>query len=609
MGVARERARFIGRRVAQAVPTILLIVTLNFLLVHLAPGNAADVLAGESGSATPEYMAFLRHEFGLDQPLYVQYLDYLKNVVTLDLGYSFRDAMPVRDLILQRLGPTLLLMGTTIVLSVGIGILLGLVAAGRPNSWRDNVISVFALVSYATPLFWVGLMLIVLFSIHLGWFPTSGMTNIAAFYTGWQKVGDVARHLVLPAITLSLFYMALYVRLMRASMLEQSGMDYVVTARSKGLTERAITYRHVLRNAQPADRDDGRRADRQPARRVRGRGDGVRMAGHRPARVPGAVRARPQSAARNLFRRGLPGDRRQYPGGRDLFRSRPANPAAVKQVDALEFCRRFARNRASLSGLLILVAIVVVAIAGPRLLHQESPFDLAGQPFLPPFGHYLLGTDMLGRNELAGIIYGARTSLVIGLAATLFATLLGVLVGGVAGYYGGAVDEVLMRLTEIFQTIPSFLFAILVVAILSPSIESVVIAIAIVSWPPMARLVRGEFQALRNREFVQACISMGMSDLRVILLHILPNCLSSIIVTGSLLVATAILTESALSFLGLTDPNVMSWGFMVGAARDFLQRAWWLCAIPGVAILITVLAINLVGDGLNDALNPRLRHL
>ncbi|MEO9161901.1 MAG: ABC transporter permease [Casimicrobiaceae bacterium] len=280
----------------------------------------------------------------------------------------------------------------------------------------------------------------------------------------------------------------------------------------------------------------------------------------------------------------------------------------MKRADAIAFCRRFARNRASMSGLLILFAIVVVAIAGP-LLHRGSPFELAGQPFLPPFGQYFLGTDMLGRSELAGIIYGARTSLVIGIVATLFATLVGVLLGGAAGYYGGVVDDALMRLTEIFQTIPSFLFAILVVAILSPSIESVIIAIAIVSWPPMARLVRGEFQALRNREFVQACISMGMSDLRVIALHILPNCLSSIIVTGSLLVATAILTESALSFLGLSDPNVMSWGFMVGAARDFLQRAWWLCAIPGVAILVTVLAINLVGDGLNDALNPRLRHL
>ena len=272
------------------------------------------------------------------------------------------------------------------------------------------------------------------------------------------------------------------------------------------------------------------------------------------------------------------------------------------------FLRRFARNRAALGGLVVLLAIVAVAVAGPALFLHGGPFELAGPPFSPPFGRYPLGTDMLGRNELAGLVYGARTSLLIGLAATLFATLLGVVIGGLAGYYGGVLDETLMRLTEMFQTIPSFLFAILVVAILSPSIGTVILAIAIVSWPPMARLVRGEFRALRNREFVQACISMGMSDRRVILLHVLPNCLSSIIVTGSLLVATAILTESALSFLGLSDPNVMSWGFMVGAARDFLQRAWWLCAIPGVAILVTVLAINLVGDGLNDALNPKLRH-
>ncbi|HET7635738.1 MAG TPA: ABC transporter permease [Burkholderiales bacterium] len=249
MGLVTERAFYVVRRLLQAVPTILVIVSLNFMLVHLAPGNAADVLAGEAGSATPQYMAFLRHEFGLDKPLYLQYVDYLKNVVTLNFGYSFRDGMPVRELILQRLGPTLLLMGTTIVLSIGVGVLLGLFAGTRPNSFRDNVISVFALVSYATPLFWVGLMLILLFSIHLGWLPTSGMTNISAFYAGWQLVGDVIRHLILPAITLSLFYMALYVRLMRASMLEQSGMDYVVTARSKGLTENAITFRHVLRNA------------------------------------------------------------------------------------------------------------------------------------------------------------------------------------------------------------------------------------------------------------------------------------------------------------------------------------------------------------------------
>lgn len=273
-----------------------------------------------------------------------------------------------------------------------------------------------------------------------------------------------------------------------------------------------------------------------------------------------------------------------------------------------QFWQRFLRNRSALIGLLVLLLVIAIAVFGP-LFFPRGPFVLVAQPFLPPSGHYPLGTDMLGRSVLAGIVYGARTSLLIGLSSTALAIALGVAIGGLAGYYGRWFDEGLMRLTEIFQTIPFFIFAILLVTVLTPSIESVVFAIAIVSWPPMARLVRGEIRALRGREFVQACLSLGMSDLRIIAIHILPNCLSSIVVTGSVMVATAILTESSLSFLGLSDPNVISWGFMVGAGREFLQRAPWLSAIPGVAILVTVLAINLVGEGLNDALNPRLRNL
>lgn len=243
------RLTYAGRRLLQAVPVVLAIVVLNFLLLKLAPGDAAEVLAGEAGSATAEYMQQLRAQFGLDQPVWLQLARYIQKMLVLDLGFSFRHSMPVFDLILNRLGPTLLLMGVTLVLSVGLGTLLGVIAALRVNRWPDTVISVAALLAYATPLFWVGLMLIVVFSINLGWLPTSGMATVAAFYEGWDRVADIARHLVLPAITLSLFYMALYTRLMRAAMLEQFGVDYVVTARAKGLTERRITFAHVLRNA------------------------------------------------------------------------------------------------------------------------------------------------------------------------------------------------------------------------------------------------------------------------------------------------------------------------------------------------------------------------
>ena len=231
------------------MPIILAIIVINFFLLNLAEGDAVDVLAGEAGSATPEYMAQLRAKFGLDQPLPVQLLVYLKNVLALDLGYSFRHDMPVSDLIFDRLFATGLLMTCTILLAVGFGVLLGLLAAMRLNTWKDAVITVFALITYATPLFWVGLMMIVVFSLKLGWLPTSGMENVAAFYEGWDRVKDISIHLILPTITLSLFYLALYTRMMRASMLEQYGQDYVVTARAKGLTERRITFVHVLRNA------------------------------------------------------------------------------------------------------------------------------------------------------------------------------------------------------------------------------------------------------------------------------------------------------------------------------------------------------------------------
>jgi peptide/nickel transport system permease protein len=243
------RPRYVLRRLVQAVPVVFAIVVLNFLLLHLAPGDAAQVLAGEAGAATPEYMAQLRQRFGLDRSLGVQLVLYAKHVLLLDLGFSFRHNMPVIELILTRLGPTLLLMVTTLVASVVTGVGLGLLAASRPGSWRDTLISLLALVSYATPLFWVGLMLIVVFSLKLDWLPTSGMETVAAFHQGWARVLDIARHLVLPALTLSLFYMALYARLMRAAMLEQAGMDYVTTARAKGLGETRIALAHVLRNA------------------------------------------------------------------------------------------------------------------------------------------------------------------------------------------------------------------------------------------------------------------------------------------------------------------------------------------------------------------------
>ena len=272
------------------------------------------------------------------------------------------------------------------------------------------------------------------------------------------------------------------------------------------------------------------------------------------------------------------------------------------------FARRYMRNHGAVAGLVIVLLVVAVALAAP-LLYEESPWMMVADPLIPPFTNadYPFGTDMLGRDITAGLVWGARVSLLVGLLSTAVALGFGIVVGAIAGYCGGRIDDALMRFTEFFQTIPQLAMAVVLVAIIGPSVYSIMGAIALVSWPPAARLVRSEFMTLKQREFVQAAIVIGQAPARIVGTQILPNAMSPIIVSASFMVATAILTESSLSFLGLGDRNEMSWGFMIGAARTMIREAWWMSVWPGVAILLTVLAINLIGEGLNDALNPQLR--
>ncbi|MCU7370083.1 ABC transporter permease [Paucibacter sp. O1-1] len=271
-----------------------------------------------------------------------------------------------------------------------------------------------------------------------------------------------------------------------------------------------------------------------------------------------------------------------------------------------KFLRRFCRNKGAVFGLIVLMLVVLLTAVGP-FVAQHDPWDMVAAPFAAPMAEQglLLGTDTLGRDILSGIVAGARVSLLIGVVSTVVSLLIGVSIGAVSGYFGGWVDATLMRFTELFQAVPSFALAIVLVAIFEPSVESIVAAIAVVSWPPVARLVRGEFMTLRQRDFVAAAQLAGQSTPRIILTQILPNAASPIVVMASLMVATAILLESSLSFLGLGDPNQMSWGYMVGSARTVLRQAWWMAVFPGLAILLTVLALNLVGEGLNDGLNAR----
>ncbi len=273
-----------------------------------------------------------------------------------------------------------------------------------------------------------------------------------------------------------------------------------------------------------------------------------------------------------------------------------------------EAWRVFRRNRSAMFGLGMLVLMILGVLLGPTL-YPVDPFGLAGRPFTEPFvdPRLPLGSDYLGRDLLAGIASGGRATVSVGLAAAAITVAIGLTIGALAGYFQGWVDDVLMRVTELFQVLPSLLFAMVLVTLFSPSLIVVTAAIGIVSWPTTARLARAEFMRLKRMEYVNAVRVMGVGHLRLMIGEILPNALPPIIVSATLIVGTAILFEAGLSFLGLSDPNIMSWGLMIGSNRKYILDCWWAVTFPGLAIFITVLAVSLVGDGLNDAYNPRLK--
>jgi len=265
-------------------------------------------------------------------------------------------------------------------------------------------------------------------------------------------------------------------------------------------------------------------------------------------------------------------------------------------------------NPAFLGGTVLLVLFLLVALLA-GVLYPDDPLGMVARPLLWPGEDwaYPLGTDSLGRDVAALVAHGSRVSIIVGLSSALIGLGIGLVVGAVGGYVGGWTDSLLMRLTELFQTVPTFLLVIIIVAISEPSVATIAFAIGVASWPTIARLVRAEFRSLREADFVMAARATGSGSLRIIVLEILPNALPPVIVSTSVLVANAILTEAGLSFLRMGDPNAISWGGLIGQGRDLLRVAWFLTAVPGVAVALAVLSLNLVGDGLNDVLNPRRR--
>jgi peptide/nickel transport system permease protein len=283
----------------------------------------------------------------------------------------------------------------------------------------------------------------------------------------------------------------------------------------------------------------------------------------------------------------------------------PSAPQALSPTR--EAIAMFVRRRAAIAGLVLLALIVGVSLIGP-VVYDADPFDIAAAPLTPPgTSEAWLGSDQQGRDVLTGLVYGGRATLAVGATAAGIAVLIGVTIGALAGFFGGVVDEMLMRIAEFFQVLPALLFAMVLATLFSPSLIVIALAIGVVSWPPTARLTRAEFLKLRELDFVAAERVIGASTGRILWKVILPNALPPLIVSATFAIGTAILFEASLSFLGLGDPNRMSWGLMIGSGRSYMLTCWWAVTFPGLMIFLTVLAISLIGDGLNDALNPKLR--
>lgn len=268
--------------------------------------------------------------------------------------------------------------------------------------------------------------------------------------------------------------------------------------------------------------------------------------------------------------------------------------------------RRFFRSLEAWVGGLLLASVLLMALLAGTL-YPGDPLEMVAQPFLWPGDdpQFLLGTDSLGRDVAAGIFHGARVSLQIGVIAVMVSLVLGLIAGASAGYFGGKTDRIITRISELFQTFPAFLLVVVLVAIGHPTVNYIAGAIGVASWPMIARLVRAECRLLRHQEFILAAQTLGYSPVRILFRELLPNLLPTLIVTLSVMMASAILTESSLGFLGFSDPNRISWGGMIGDGRQSLQNAWYLAVLPGSALAATILALNLLGDALNDRLNPR----
>ena len=720
--------RYILKRILLLIPVLIAVSLLVFVLMDLAPGDRVATMVAQGAELTEEEVAALRTMFGYDRTVFYRYGLYMIGLLQGNLGVSEVTGIDVWELFLSRLPYTLALSAGALIIGAGVSIPLGIRAAKRAGTLTDNVTTTFTLIGMSMPSFWLGILLILIFSHYLGWFPAGGARH------GF-------RSFVLPAIGSGFMLMALSTRQTRSSMLEVLNADYLRTARSKGVPESAVIRKHALGNAwipivttigssisatlagsaviesvftwpgigrmvvdavnqrdvttvtgtviltsiiyvlvqlfvdvayavvdprikaeyrkkstrrkklgalgkQPSAPDDAQDSLGSMAG-VHAEAAGV--AAETADATYGAVYAKPQEtalpqppdsgkidgfqsvqsavvsggAATTVIAEAAPSDAVPAPQieiTRDHVVADGAGVAAAADSNELitkkhkkrsqlsEVFHHLRSNRGAIAGLIIITSLIIVLII-TLFISFDTVIDANMRARLTsPGREFPFGTDHMGRNMFLRVIYGTRYSLGIGLGAATVQAFIGVILGTIAGYYGKLADEIIMRFSDALASIPSMLLGMVIVTALGQSFQNLIIAVAIPGIPVYIRITRASILSLKGHEFVEASRAIGLSNINIMFKQVLPNGLAPIIVTFTTSLGITILVAASLSFLGFGVPVPHpEWGALIAGGREFIRVAPWITTFPGLFIMITVLAFNLLGDGLRDALDPKLK--
>jgi len=707
--------RYVAKRILWLIPLLIVVSFIVFALMEAAPGTVVDNMI--TGVMTEEEIATLRAQFNLDRPMIYRYWRYMLNFVQGDLGVSDTTGISVWNTYIERLPNTLILTLSSLVVGLSISIPMGMLAARRAGKMTDTLTTAFTMIGMSMPSFFLGLLLILIFSHQLGWLPAAGNR-------------DGFRSLILPGVCSGLMLMAASTRQTRSSMLEVLNSDYLRTARAKGVPEKSVIRKHALGNAWI------------PILTTVGNSLGISIAGSAVIEVvfawPGvgrmtvdAVMARDVTTATGTVIMTTvlyvllqlfvdlsyvlvdPRIKSQYVGVKKKKRDKNAQeraprvaaislaeykaasapnveadgacapevltsestssvyataqaenapestssvytavqpedtteptstiyatvqsedtpkPSAMytsekvtntadsegslvlkkykKRNQISEIFHNMKKSKSAMAGLVI-VGILFVTFVVSLFISFESVTATSPQRFYPPSAQHWFGTDNMGRDLFLRTIYGTRYSIAIGFGSVGIAALIGIFFGAIAGFYGGVIDDLIMRASDILASIPSILLGMVIVIVLGQSLQNLIIAVGVNAIPIFIRITRAAVLTVRGQEFVEAAKAIGLGNIRIVFTQVLPNSIAPLIVTITASLGIAIIVGASLSFLGFGVPvPAPEWGTLVSAGRDFIRTSPWLMTFPSIFIMLTVLAFNLLGDGLRDALDPKLK--